>query len=108
MISDLDDLSLEDKLRYQATIKIVGIGFASSEWLGAQVVLYRVLNMEKQVALVCMAELARRREEGDPFEFENYIEEQIKKLPVVKPLDFKQVHGLMSIQSITKMITGKK
>lgn len=108
MIGDLDDLSLESKLRCQAIIKMIGVGFAAPEWLAAQVVLYRVLNMEKQTALACMAELARRRESGDPFEFENYIEDQVKKLPVVKPLDVSQVNSLLSIRSITQMIVGKK
>lgn len=51
----------------------------TSESLAAIIVSNRALGLYKEEAKTCMSELLRRREdENDPFEFEKYIEDQIK------------------------------
>jgi hypothetical protein len=51
---------------------------ASSRVLAAQVVAYRLINANKELAIKCMEELSRRRIEGEAFDYESYIEEKIK------------------------------
>jgi hypothetical protein len=52
-----------------------------SEDLAAQVVLYRSLKINKELSTKCMIELAKRREAGDQFDFESFIEQELNKLP---------------------------
>lgn len=49
--------------------------------LAAQVVVYRSLGLNKETAMLCMAELDRRRLAGDQFDFSFFIEEELKKIP---------------------------
>jgi len=51
---------------------------ASSKVLAAQVVAYRLINVNKELAIKCMEELSRRRAEGEAFDYESYIEEKTK------------------------------
>jgi len=52
---------------------------SSSESLAAIIISNRVLGLFSEEAKSCMSELMRRREEDqDSFEFEKYIDEQIK------------------------------
>jgi hypothetical protein len=51
-----------------------------SEDLAAQIVAYRALGINKDVALKCMEELSNRRKNGDDFNFEEYIELELKKI----------------------------
>lgn len=53
----------------------------SNERLCEIIVSSRYLNIMKDEAIICMEELAKRRENGDNFDFENFIENEIKKLP---------------------------
>jgi hypothetical protein len=41
----------------------------------------RYFGCYKEIAILCMEELAKRRQGGDDFLFENYIDESLKKLP---------------------------
>ena len=51
----------------------------TSESLAAIIVSNRVLDLYTEKAKYCMSELLRRREdEQDPFEFEKFIDDQIK------------------------------
>ena len=51
----------------------------TSESLAAVIVSNRILGLCTDEAKFCMSELMRRREdEQDPFEFEKFIEDQIK------------------------------
>jgi hypothetical protein len=51
---------------------------ASSKVLAAQVVAYRLININKELAIECMGELSSRRAAGEEFDYESYIEENIK------------------------------
>lgn len=56
-----------------------------SQKLCDMIVVDRYLGFNKEAALMCMEELAVRRTNGDAFDFESYIEEAQKEMPV---LDF--------------------
>jgi hypothetical protein len=43
----------------------------------------RYFGMEEKISPICMEELAKRRMAGDPFNFETYIEQAHKSLPVL-------------------------
>lgn len=52
---------------------------ASSESLAATIIANRTLGLYPDEAKYCISELLRRREdEGDPFDFEKYIDNQIQ------------------------------
>jgi hypothetical protein len=53
----------------------------TSQALAAKVVAYRALGLFKDDARLAMAELARRKDEGDDFDFEKYIEDKLKEVP---------------------------
>jgi len=52
-----------------------------SKALGAHVVVFRLLGINKELAVECMEELCIRRDHGDDFNFEQYIEEELKDMP---------------------------
>ena len=56
----------------------------SSDTLAAQVVVYKALGINKELAIQCMKELAVRRENGDLFEYEKYIETEVAKIPKIE------------------------
>jgi hypothetical protein len=43
----------------------------------------RYFGMGEKISPICMEELAKRRMAGDPFNFETYIEQAHKSLPVL-------------------------
>lgn len=53
----------------------------TSKALSAHVVVFRLLGINKDLAIECMEELCSRRDHGDEFKFESYIEEQLKDMP---------------------------
>lgn len=60
---------------------------ASSDVLAARVVVYRSLGVGKDLAIQCMAELDRRRAAGDSFNYEDYIEIEVAKIPKIDLAD---------------------
>jgi hypothetical protein len=55
----------------------------SSEKLAEMIVCDRYFGMGEKISPICMGELAKRRMAGDPFNFETYIEQAHKSLPVL-------------------------
>lgn len=55
----------------------------------------RYFGLEQKVSAICMEELARRRGAGEDFDFETYIDQSFKKLPVLST-------GTMDIGAILK------
>lgn len=106
MIFDLDELPIEEKKQAEFIQKIITIGQIQSKALCAQVVLYRSLAISKQIALICMDELSRRRKDGEEFNYEEYIETELKKIPEIKPTDLKAIPGMLNIKALSKMIIG--
>lgn len=53
----------------------------SSHKLCEMIVCERYFNFNLDVSIYCMEELAKRRENGDVFDFENYIDNAYQELP---------------------------
>ncbi len=53
----------------------------SSEALASMIVAYRSLGLFKEQAKEAMAELARRQDEGDNFDYESFISQKLKEVP---------------------------
>lgn len=99
----MTDLELEAK-RQQ---RILEIPQADSKLLAAHVVVYRTLGIEKEFALACMTELARRRDLGDDFDYESYIEAEIVKIPKLDELEnisnlSRQIQNINAFKGVIK------
>jgi len=64
------------------------INIYTSKKLCQIIVSYRYLGLNKDLAIICMKELGKRRDSGDPIDFENEIELMLEELP---KLDFKPI-----------------
>ena len=64
---------------------------ADSKVLAAQVVIYRSLGMNKELAKACMAELAKRRKNGEEFAYEDFIDEKVAEMPQPKNTNFLRI-----------------
>jgi Holliday junction resolvasome RuvABC DNA-binding subunit len=53
----------------------------SSEALASMVVAYRSLGLFKDQAKEAMSELAKRKDEGDDFDYETFISQKLKEVP---------------------------
>jgi hypothetical protein len=73
---------------------------SKSKSLAVWVIVYRTIGANKELSLRCMQELARRREEcGDDFDYEGFIEEEVKKFPKPEKMD---------IAKLLKMVKNKE
>lgn len=88
----------------QENINNTDIKSAPSEGLAAYIVAYKVLGIGKDLALMCMEELAIRRKDGDGFEFESYIDQNIEKMPKPVSLDIKNMSSIMNIRNLSKFL----
>jgi hypothetical protein len=70
------------------------ISSMTNEALAANVVAYKSLSLNKEFAKKCLAELVLRKSQGDSFDYEKFINEELEKLPKVKNTDY---NGLFSI-----------
>lgn len=60
------------------------------------VVANRYLGVMREEAIMCMEELAKRRANGDNFDYENHIEQLIKTLPKIH-LDMSKIMKIPGI-----------
>ena len=81
--------------------KIDNIPTADSKDLAAHVVLYRAFGMDKDFAVLCMTELCQRRNAGDDFEYEKFIDEEIAKIPIPVSTNIGSI-----ISNITSTVKG--
>lgn len=79
-------------------------GSISSESLAAQVVAYRALKMNREHATLAMAELGSRRANGDPFEFEQFIDVELAKIPKIPEFNIRKLTGNLNLQTISRLI----
>lgn len=70
----------------------------TSKSLAAIIVAYRSLGLFKDKARDAMVELARRKVEGDDFDYETWIDDKIKELP--KPDHNPELLNLLSTISM--------
>ncbi len=83
----MDDQNLPEK-------ELEDIKKASSKILAGYVVAYKLLGFNKDRNIACMKELMDRRALGDDFNFEEYIEDQLKDAP--KATDLKKISEILN------------
>tara|TARA_Y100000310_G_C20364424_1_gene660497 strand:+ start:14 stop:340 length:327 start_codon:yes stop_codon:yes gene_type:complete len=88
---DLDNLDPEEKKRLIKKSQMASVKTSTSETLAAHVVLYRSLNMNKDIAIACMEELMKRKKNGDDFDFETHIDNEVAKVPKPKNADYAKI-----------------
>lgn len=76
---DLEDDEVLSEEELKNNINIYGM-----EKLCDIIIAYRYLGMFKDLYKPCMEELSKRRDSGDQFNFEDYIENNIKELPKIE------------------------
>ncbi len=91
ILEDILDMSPKDRDETKEMLRLQQVASSPSESLASYVVLNRTLNMEAEFAKKCMVELMRRRELGDDFAFEEWIEEkcQTVKVPTMNLIQIK-------------------
>lgn len=90
----LDDGSPIEDVKLDLDKVLENLPSYSNEKLCEMIVCDRYLGFGKKIDVMCMEELAKRRIAGDTFNFEKYIEDAQKDLPV---LDFSAVPDLRKI-----------
>ena len=78
----IDDGEIEDVKLDLDQVK-ANLPTYSNEKLCEMIVCDRYFGFGKKIDIMCMEELAKRRMDGDTFNFESYIESQYKELPVL-------------------------
>lgn len=102
MIVDFEDLNNQEECQF--LLQCLVIGQASSEALAFHIVSYKLLGIHKSIALTCMLELVRRRNLGEEFDYESFIDSELKKLPIVQPLNYNAFRGLLNVQQLSNLI----
>lgn len=68
-----------------------------SEALAAQVVIYRMLGINKELSIKCMEELLIRKNNSDEFDYEKYIIEELNKSPKINDQEVNMLKNLMKL-----------
>ena len=105
MIRDLEDQDIDPQ--HKRNMRLQNIPQAESPVLAAYIVAYRALGVDKEFAMLCMAELARRRSLGEDYDFEGFIEVELAKIPKIESLDIVKItksitNNVIDIQGIVK------
>jgi hypothetical protein len=82
MTNQEDDLEIEYKPLDIDLIKSNVPNYTTNK-LCEIIVCDRYFGCYKDVAIICMEELVKRRLDGDSFGYEDYIEKSLKELPVL-------------------------
>ncbi len=73
--------------------ELKNISSAHSKILAGYVIVYRIFHVFKERSQFCMIELMNRRNNGDDFNFEEYIENEVNGMP--KPTDLKSIGKIL-------------
>ena len=103
----------EAKEEFARKSRLLNVPLAPVESLAAFVVVYRTLGIDKELAMACMRELAKRREDGCEFDYEGFIEVELAKMPQPQNMNLavisQDVHkGITNNLRITKLRKGFK
>ena len=101
--NNLEDLEPEERNRLIKEKQLASIESSPSKSLAAYVVAYRALGIGKDIAVACMGELAKRKADGDEFDFESYIEQEVSKIPQPNGVDYAKI-----IRGMQKDIVKKR
>ena len=74
---------LEKNFNDSSSSESLNVENFSSPKLCSIIVANRYLNTNRQLAILAMQELAKRRDNGDLFDFEKEINDQLKDLPQI-------------------------
>lgn len=96
MISPIKNIGLELKNKIYKTNRILCIPFAESDSLAAYIILYRTLGLERDIAVLAMYELSRRRMDGEVFDYESYIELKTQEISPPKAYDYSNMLSFIS------------
>lgn len=89
------------------TSRILTIPFVDSKALAMHVVMYRLFGIDKEFSLLCMLELSNRRQfDFDNFEYESFIDSEVKKINITPQLSTSNITN--AILSINGMVKSKK
>jgi len=99
-----DDEPIED-IKLDMDLVKKNIPSYSNQKLCEMIVCDRYFNFNQKIAIMCMEELAKRRESGDTFEFEKYIDAAYNSLPV---LNFDSPDIRTVLQQAMKQRTPKR
>lgn len=80
---DLDSDEPIESTTLDVTLVKSKIPTYSSQKLSEMIVCHRYLGFSEEISIACMEELGRRRQAGDNYDFESYIETSLKGLPVL-------------------------
>jgi hypothetical protein len=84
----------------------------SMEALAANVVVYKSLGIYKDFAIKCMEELAKRKALGNTFDYEKFIEDELKKIPnfkdTVTPANTSNILSMIKSMGTDPSILNKK
>ena len=100
MINEDNDLYIEYK---PLDINLIrsNINSYSSEKLCEMIVCDRYFGCYREIAIICMEELSRRRMSGDTFHFESYIDNALKGLPDLN------INGI-NLRDVLQQAIGRK
>lgn len=104
----IEELDFAEMTQVSLMQKSIAMGYAQSKDIAAYVVLYRVLGSGKDFAMICMAELGRRRSLGDDFIFEDFINTEVKKVAQPKEGDFGIAKSFLNIKNIANIVTAAR
>ena len=74
----------------------------SNEVLAAQVVAYRALGVQKNLAIIAMDKIKKRKNAGDVFDFDSFITSELNKIPKITESNGSISDGLSLIQQLLK------
>lgn len=95
MKKNSNETSHDDRKHLILEKQIANVTLSPSDALAAYVVAYRALGVNKELAVACMEELVKRRQNGDNFDFESYIETETAKIKLPKGIDYaKMIKGM--------------
>ena len=83
-MNEYDDFNSDQEIDYKPLdLNVVreNIPTFSSEKLCEMIVCDRYFGCFNEIAIICMEELSKRRQNGDAFVYETYINEAFKQLP---------------------------
>ena len=70
---------------------------ATSKTLAAHIVVYRSLGINKELSILCMEELLRRKENGDNFNYDEYILNELEQIPKLNQKEQNLMNTIMNM-----------
>lgn len=79
------------------------ISSMSSQALAAHIVAYKFLGINRNIALACMQEIANRKNQGDQFDYDDFIAQELEKLPKPQTMDHNSILSIFKTD-FSKMV----